>query len=68
MPLVTEERYRALFYMPLYTFIHNLLNVLEQMVKWDLTLWHLLNVLLQIENKLGLYEKKKKSPRANYTD
>jgi hypothetical protein len=30
MPLVTEERYWALFYMPLYTFIHNLLNVLVQ--------------------------------------
>jgi hypothetical protein len=28
--LVTEERYWALFYMPLYTFIHNLLNVLVQ--------------------------------------
>jgi hypothetical protein len=26
--LVTEECYRALFYMPLYTFLHNLLNVL----------------------------------------
>jgi hypothetical protein len=25
--LVTEERYWALFYMPLYTFLHNLLNV-----------------------------------------
>jgi hypothetical protein len=30
MPLVTEERYRTPFYMPLYTFIHNLLNVLVQ--------------------------------------
>jgi hypothetical protein len=30
MPLVTEERYWTLFYMPLYTFIHNLLNVLVQ--------------------------------------
>jgi hypothetical protein len=29
-PLVTEEHYWALFYMPLYTFIHNLLNVLVQ--------------------------------------
>jgi hypothetical protein len=28
--LVTEKRYRALFYMPLYTFLHNLLNVLIQ--------------------------------------
>jgi hypothetical protein len=26
--LVTEESYRALFHMPLYTFLHNLLNVL----------------------------------------
>jgi hypothetical protein len=26
--LVTEERYWALFYMPLYKFLHNLLNVL----------------------------------------
>jgi hypothetical protein len=30
MSLITEERYWALFYMPLYTFIHNLLNVLVQ--------------------------------------
>jgi hypothetical protein len=37
MPLVTEERYWALFYMPLYTFIHSLLNV-----------------LVQIANKMGL--------------
>jgi hypothetical protein len=29
-PLVTEERYWALFYMPLCTFIQNLLNVLVQ--------------------------------------
>jgi hypothetical protein len=28
--LVTEELYRALFYMPLYTFLHNFLNVLVQ--------------------------------------
>jgi hypothetical protein len=28
--LVTEERYWALFYMQLYTFLHNLLNVLAQ--------------------------------------
>jgi hypothetical protein len=28
--LVTEERYWALFYMPLYTFLHNLLDVLVQ--------------------------------------
>jgi hypothetical protein len=28
--LVTEESYWALFYMPLYTFLHNLLNVLVQ--------------------------------------
>jgi hypothetical protein len=28
--LVTEERYRALFYMPPYTFIRNLLYVLVQ--------------------------------------
>jgi hypothetical protein len=27
---VTEERYRALFYMSLHTFVHNLLNVLVQ--------------------------------------
>jgi hypothetical protein len=27
-PLVTEERYWALFYMPLYMFLHSLLNVL----------------------------------------
>jgi hypothetical protein len=27
---ITEERYWALFYMPLYTFLHNLLNVSEQ--------------------------------------
>jgi hypothetical protein len=27
---VTEERYWALFYMPLYTFSHNLLNVVVQ--------------------------------------
>jgi hypothetical protein len=26
-PQVTEKRYWALFYMPLYTFLHNLLNV-----------------------------------------
>jgi hypothetical protein len=37
MPLVTEECYRALFYISLYTFIHNLLNV-----------------LVQIANKMGL--------------
>jgi hypothetical protein len=35
--LVTEERYWALFYMPLYTLLHNLLNV-----------------LVQIENNMGL--------------
>jgi hypothetical protein len=35
--LVTEERYWALFYMPPYTFEHNLLNV-----------------LVQIANKMGL--------------
>jgi hypothetical protein len=35
--LVTEERYWALFYMPLYTFLHSLLNV-----------------LVQIANKMGL--------------
>jgi hypothetical protein len=28
--LVTEERYWALFYMPLYTFLHYLLNALVQ--------------------------------------
>jgi hypothetical protein len=28
--LFTEERYWALFYMPLYTFLHNLLNVLVE--------------------------------------
>jgi hypothetical protein len=28
--LCTEERYWALFYMPLYTFLHNLLNALVQ--------------------------------------
>jgi hypothetical protein len=28
--LVTEERYWALFYMPLYTFLHNFLNLLAQ--------------------------------------
>jgi hypothetical protein len=28
--LDTEERYWALFYMPLYTSLHNLLNVLVQ--------------------------------------
>jgi hypothetical protein len=28
--LVTEERYSALFYMPLYKFLHNLLNELVQ--------------------------------------
>jgi hypothetical protein len=38
--LVTEERYWALFYMPLYTFIHNLLNV-----------------LVQIANKMGFKKK-----------
>jgi hypothetical protein len=30
MQLVTEERYWVLFYMPLHTFLHNLLNVLVQ--------------------------------------
>jgi hypothetical protein len=35
--LVTEERYWALFYVSLYTFMHNLLNV-----------------LVQIANKMGL--------------
>jgi hypothetical protein len=38
--LVTEECYWALLYMPLYTFLHNLLNV-----------------LIQIANKMGLQEK-----------
>jgi hypothetical protein len=38
--LVTEERYWALFYIPLYMFIHNLLNV-----------------LVQIANKMGLQKK-----------
>jgi hypothetical protein len=38
--LVTEEPYWALFYMPLYTFLHNLLNV-----------------LVQITNKMGLQKK-----------
>jgi hypothetical protein len=34
--LVTEERYWALFYMPLYTFIHKMLDVLVQLaIKWD---------------------------------
>jgi hypothetical protein len=34
--LVTEERYWTLFYMPLYTFLQNLLNVLVQIAnKWD---------------------------------
>jgi hypothetical protein len=28
--LVTEERFRILFYMPLFTFLHNLLNALVQ--------------------------------------
>jgi hypothetical protein len=40
MPLVTEDRYRALFYMPLYTFLH-----------------HVLNVLVQVANQIGLNEK-----------
>jgi hypothetical protein len=40
--LVPEERYWALFYMPLYTFLHNLLNV-----------------LVQIANKMGLQKKKR---------
>jgi hypothetical protein len=35
--LFAEERYLTLFYMPLYTFLHNLLNV-----------------LVQIANKMGL--------------
>jgi hypothetical protein len=39
-PSVTEERYRALFHMPLYTSIHNLLDV-----------------LVQIANKMGLQKK-----------
>jgi hypothetical protein len=39
-PSVTEERYWALFYMPLYTFLHNLLNV-----------------PVQIANKVGLQKK-----------
>jgi hypothetical protein len=30
MPLVTEERYLALFYTPLYTFLHSLLNALVE--------------------------------------
>jgi hypothetical protein len=43
--LVTEERYRALFYMPLYTCIY--------------TNW--LNVLAQIANKVGLQKKNLRS-------
>jgi hypothetical protein len=41
--LAREECYRALVYMPLYTFLHNLLNV-----------------LVQIANKMGMQKKKKK--------
>jgi hypothetical protein len=37
--LVAEQRYCALFYMPLHTFLHSLLNV---------------QLLLQIANKMGL--------------
>jgi hypothetical protein len=38
--LITQDRYCARFYMPLYTFLHNLLNV-----------------LVQIANKMGLRRK-----------
>jgi hypothetical protein len=50
-PLVTEERYCALIYMSLYTFLHSLLNV-----------------LVQIANKMGLQKNKKSLTTAVLVD
>jgi hypothetical protein len=48
--LVTEERFRALFCIPLYTFLHNLLDALVQIAnKMELQQMYIeiINVILQ---------------------